>query len=85
MEARIFAQSRSPTLTSAHWNLIKRKPELPFVVAVLTRPSSEDIAGETRKTNVYKDNWFDLLAINHLSKSLQAVTGSSTFVPWWYL
>ncbi|KAK7245420.1 hypothetical protein RIF29_40266 [Crotalaria pallida] len=75
MEARIFVQNNSPILTSAHWKQIKHKPQHPSVVAVLTRPSSDDIAGETRKTNVYKDNFFDLLAINHLSKSFQAASG----------
>ncbi|CAL0310365.1 unnamed protein product [Lupinus luteus] len=79
MEARFFAQNKSQTLTSAHWNkLIKCKPQHPVIVAVLTRPSSSDgIAGEARKINVYKDNFFDLLAINHLSKSVQAATGFS--------
>lgn len=31
------------------------------------------------KTNVYKDNWFDRLAINHLSKSVQEATGSQSY------
>ncbi|CAJ1903175.1 unnamed protein product [Sphenostylis stenocarpa] len=33
--------------------------------------------GETRKTNAYKDNLFDRLAIRHLSKSVQEATGLS--------
>lgn len=78
MEANVFRHNMisTPTLT------IKCKPEhRSSVVAVLSfrRPNSDDnnnITGETRKTNVYKDNWFDRLAINHLSKSLQAATGS---------
>ncbi|XP_019455085.1 PREDICTED: beta-carotene isomerase D27, chloroplastic-like [Lupinus angustifolius] len=80
MEARFFAQNKSQILTSAHWNKVnKYKPQNPFIVAVLTRPSSssDDIAGQTRKINVYKDNFFDLLAINHLSKTVQASTGFS--------
>ncbi|KAJ1385531.1 hypothetical protein SESBI_41596 [Sesbania bispinosa] len=75
----MFAQSMSPTLTLAHWKM-RRKPEHPYVVGVLTRPTDNNISGEKetlRKTNVYKDNWFDNLAINHLSKSLQAATGLS--------
>ncbi|XP_061338139.1 beta-carotene isomerase D27, chloroplastic-like [Gastrolobium bilobum] len=75
MDARMVAQSQSPTLTLVHRNL-RLKPKHPSVVAVLTRPT-DDIAGETRKTNVYKDKWFDHLAINHLSKSVQASSGLS--------
>lgn len=70
----MIAHSNSLTLTSSHWKL-RHKPERAFVVGVLTRPA-ENIAEETRNTNVYKDNWFDHLAINHLSKSVQASTGS---------
>ncbi|KAF7818372.1 beta-carotene isomerase D27, chloroplastic-like [Senna tora] len=76
MEAKILTLSRSPTpttLTSAHWKL-KRKPAYPHVVGVLTRPA-DDTTEETRKTNVYKDNWFDRLAINHLSKNVQETSG----------
>lgn len=76
MDAKFVARSRSPTLTSAHWKL-KRKAKQPCVVGVLTRPA-DDITGETKNT-VYKDNWFDHLAINHLSRSLQAATGSFPF------
>ena len=77
MEAKFFAYNKNPTLTSAHWKVIKRKPEPPSVVAVLTRPSDDIAAREATKTNpVYKDKWFDRLAINHLSKSVQAAIGS---------
>ncbi|XP_057438613.1 beta-carotene isomerase D27, chloroplastic [Lotus japonicus] len=73
------------TPTSPLWKLIKHKPQhRPCVVAVLRNPLS-DIAGAARKTigesdspmktNIYKDNWFDRLAINHLSKSVQEATG----------
>lgn len=74
----MIARSTSPTpIALAQWKL-KRKPEHTCVVGVLTRPSADDIAGEilVGKTNAYKDNWFDKLAINHLSKSVQAATGS---------
>ncbi|KAK7355857.1 hypothetical protein VNO80_15121 [Phaseolus coccineus] len=69
MDAKLVALCRSPTLTSAHW-----KPKYPCVVAVLPRPADE-ISGETRKTNVYKDTFFDHIAINHMSKCLQEATG----------
>jgi len=71
MDAKLVAQCRiSPTLTSSHW-----KPKYPCVVAVL------DISGETRKTNVYKDTFFDHIAINHVSKCLQEATGSGVSFP----
>ncbi|XP_020990681.2 beta-carotene isomerase D27, chloroplastic-like [Arachis duranensis] len=67
--------NNSLTLTSPYqWMMkLKHKSKSPFVVGVLARPA-ENIAQET---NVYKDNWFDHLAINHLSKSVQASTGHS--------
>ncbi|XP_019453126.1 PREDICTED: beta-carotene isomerase D27, chloroplastic-like isoform X2 [Lupinus angustifolius] len=72
MEANILAQSRIPTLCLAQWKL-GRKSKQPCVVGVLTRP----VTGEAAETNVYKDSWFDHIAINHLSKSVQAATGLS--------
>ncbi|XP_061369092.1 beta-carotene isomerase D27, chloroplastic-like isoform X2 [Gastrolobium bilobum] len=76
MESNFFSQNRISTPTSAQWKLIKHRPEHPSVVAVL-RGFSNDIREETRKANAYKDNWFDRLAINYLSKSVQATTGLS--------
>lgn len=70
----MIARSTSPApIALAQWKL-KRKPEHTCVVGVLTRPSAGEIL--VGKTNAYKDNWFDKLAINHLSKSVQAATGS---------
>ncbi|KAL1329707.1 beta-carotene isomerase D27, chloroplastic [Arachis hypogaea] len=63
------------TLTSPYqWMMkLKHKSKSPFVVGVLARPAENN----AQETNVYKDNWFDHLAINHLSKSVQASTGHS--------
>ncbi|KAE9589181.1 putative beta-carotene isomerase [Lupinus albus] len=72
MEPNVLAQSRSSTLCLAQWKLT-RKSKQPCVVGVLTRPAT----GEAAETNVYKDSWFDHIAINHLSKSIQAATGLS--------
>ncbi|KOM35081.1 hypothetical protein LR48_Vigan02g123100 [Vigna angularis] len=69
MEAKLVAQCKTPTLISPHW-----KPKSPCVVAVLARPAA-DVSGQTRKTNVYKDSFFDHIAINHMSKCLQEATG----------
>lgn len=79
MEANVLRKNMISTLTSTHYDLFKHKPQHPpSIVCVLKRPSNHDIPNETTKhsTNVYKDSWFDLLAINHLSKSVQAATGS---------
>ncbi|KAK7345873.1 hypothetical protein VNO77_16486 [Canavalia gladiata] len=69
MDAKMVAQCRSTTLTLCHW-----KQKHPSVVGMLTRPAFNN-AGETGKTNVYKDNLFDHIAINHLSKCVQVETG----------
>ncbi|XP_058746021.1 beta-carotene isomerase D27, chloroplastic [Vicia villosa] len=72
MDAKMITHNMSLTPTLAHWNL-RLKPKPTFVVGVLARPTEETLS----KTHVYKDNWFDKLAINHLSKSVQAATGIS--------
>ncbi|WJX78932.1 Beta-carotene isomerase d27 [Trifolium repens] len=82
MEANVFRQqNKISTLTSTHYNLIKHKPQYPpYIVSVLKKPSNYNITEEittNSTTNVYKDNWFDLIAINHLSKTIQAATGLS--------
>ncbi|KAK7285284.1 hypothetical protein RJT34_20049 [Clitoria ternatea] len=68
----------SSLCTSGQWkSFMKCKPQHPSMVAMLRRPSSINITREATKTNTYKDNLFDRLAINHLSKSVQAATGLS--------
>ncbi|XP_004495151.1 beta-carotene isomerase D27, chloroplastic [Cicer arietinum] len=77
MDAKMISHKINPTPTIAHSKPRLIKPKQNFVVGVLARPS-DNIGEETlKKTNVYKDNWFDKLAINHLSKSVQAATGIS--------
>lgn len=79
MDAKMISHKINPTPTIAHSKPRLIKPKQNFVVGVLARPS-DNIGEETlKKTNVYKDNWFDKLAINHLSKSVQAATGSFFF------
>jgi beta-carotene isomerase len=76
MDAKMIAHNISLTPTLSQWRSLRLKPKHTFVVGVLARPS-DNIAEETlKKTNVYNDNWFDKLAINHLSKSVQAATGN---------
>ncbi|XWS46898.1 hypothetical protein CRYUN_Cryun14cG0107500 [Craigia yunnanensis] len=87
MEAKLLPQSRSHMATALR--RIHKRGCSP-ILAVLAR-SAENIAGITEKliikpaesktfevaekTSVHYDNWFDLMAINHLSQSLQAATG----------
>ncbi|KAL2320997.1 hypothetical protein Fmac_029966 [Flemingia macrophylla] len=71
MDANCYMLNNGSPLCS---NPIKRKPQHPSVVAMLRTTPSDNVA---TKTNAYKDNLFDLLAINHLSKNVQAATGFS--------
>ncbi|XVE77839.1 hypothetical protein DITRI_Ditri13aG0095300 [Diplodiscus trichospermus] len=82
MEAKLPPHSRSPMAMASR--RIHKRGGCP-VLAVLARPG-ENVAGITeskafevekmpKKTSVHNDNWFDLMAINHLSQSLQASTG----------
>ncbi|XVE77838.1 hypothetical protein DITRI_Ditri13aG0095200 [Diplodiscus trichospermus] len=79
MEAKLLPHSRSP-MAMASRRIHKRGSSA--VLAVLARPGenvariAESKAFEVaQKTSVHNDNLFDLMAINHLSQSIQAVTG----------
>ncbi|KAK8674485.1 hypothetical protein V6N13_112774 [Hibiscus sabdariffa] len=83
MEAKLILQSRSPTATSSRRVEGRRcRP----VRSVLARPTENFVTERLRLkmlkpvdteagTSVHNDNWFDLLAINYLSETLQAATG----------
>ncbi|KAK3036884.1 hypothetical protein RJ639_031502 [Escallonia herrerae] len=50
----------------------------PLVLAVLTRPTDNaerSLTATTSTKTVYSDNWFDRLAIHHLSQSVQDAIG----------
>ncbi|KDP21385.1 hypothetical protein JCGZ_21856 [Jatropha curcas] len=87
MEASFLSQNKSPTphlpLTRHH---LKQNP-FP-ILAVLDSPPANFRGLKEKKGSqpacnlmelpqkaVYNDNWFDQLAINHLSRSVQAATG----------
>ncbi|KAG2713504.1 hypothetical protein I3843_04G169800 [Carya illinoinensis] len=73
-------RSSLSTVVRRRNNTIRKPPACSdsVVAAVLTtRPKesiAEELAGKS-SISVYKDNWFDLVAINHLSQSVQAATG----------
>lgn len=74
MEAKLLQHSWSPRATFARRRYPCKRMWSP-VVAVLTTPM-EIITEEARKTTSgYNDNWFEQIAINHLSRSVQAATG----------
>ncbi|KAI9180643.1 hypothetical protein LWI28_006882 [Acer negundo] len=87
MEAKLVPQNRSVLTALAAG---RRRPiRKPGIVAVLTsgagRISTDQSSNGRRSTTgtattltertVYNDNWFDRIAINHLSQSVQAATG----------
>lgn len=46
----------------------------PRIVSAMTSPT-QNVENITTLKTEYKDNWFDSIAINHLSKSVQETTG----------
>ncbi|KAK9161360.1 hypothetical protein Syun_007701 [Stephania yunnanensis] len=57
-----------------------RRPQRMATQAVPTRPSYkyQSIRSSTDTITVYNDSWFDLIAIDYLSKNIQASTGIKT-------
>eukprot|EP00257_Ricinus_communis_P017414 XP_015575846.2 beta-carotene isomerase D27, chloroplastic [Ricinus communis] len=85
MEAIIFPQNRGP-IPSQPLPRQTNRLNKSRIFAVLTKPtenisgvkekkSSDNLPGLTSKISIYRDSWFDQLAINHLSQSVQAATG----------
>ncbi|KAA8550812.1 hypothetical protein F0562_002496 [Nyssa sinensis] len=74
----LVVQNKSPFSNWACRRHMQKPPKHSFsTVAVLTRPT--DNAERVTKSNsstVYKDSWFDRIAINHISQNLQTTTGS---------
>lgn len=81
MDAKVAIQHACSFITLQNHNprTHKRRPKhSPFVLAVIskapakvTEPSTSSVSN-----NVYNDNWFDRIAIDHLSQSLQKSAGS---------
>lgn len=88
MEAKLLPQTyRTPfisTVLALRRHRVRIiKPERSCVVAVLARPAETRNAkpkqlerkAEVVQKTVYNDSWFDQIAINHLSQSVQDATG----------
>ncbi|KAM7521646.1 hypothetical protein LguiA_011548 [Lonicera macranthoides] len=78
MEANVVLQNKSLFLTHTKYrrDIIKQKPKYsPCIIAVLTTPTKDNNSISTSSKTVYKDGWFNRLAINHLSRSVQAAIG----------
>lgn len=74
MDARLVQHVTSPTLPRMHQRNMQRHRYAPRIVAVMTRPTENLERLATTKTE-YNDNWFDRIAINHLSRSVQETIG----------
>jgi len=82
MDAKFLLHTSSPFSSFAHRRYTCKPPVCsPPILAVLTTPA-ETITQEATKTTsvIYNDNWFDQLAINHLSRSVQAASGLCIYI-----
>ncbi|CAA2974234.1 beta-carotene isomerase D27, chloroplastic-like isoform X2 [Olea europaea var. sylvestris] len=75
MVAMLVHQCISPLPARVDRRNMQKPRHYPFISYVLTKPRTCTEITSDESKNVYKDNWFDLLAINHISKSFQASTG----------
>ncbi|GLT42411.1 hypothetical protein SLA2020_164120 [Shorea laevis] len=80
MDAKLLPQSCSFLMTLSPRHVHKQRCSPVHAVQVRPRdmPSLKPVEtspGIGIETGVYKDSWFDLLAINHLSRNLQATAG----------
>ncbi|KAL2535710.1 Beta-carotene isomerase D27 [Forsythia ovata] len=75
MVVTLVNQSRSPLPPRVDRRNMHKPRHSPFISYVLTKPTTNIETSTDESKNVYKDNWYDRLAINHISKNLQASTG----------
>lgn len=81
MEAKLAAMKHlmSPGV-SRRDNMPNRRYSPYNILSVMAKPTNTSLTTSNGASDYYKDNWFDRIAINHLSNSLQATIGNS-FVP----
>lgn len=89
MEAKLLPQTyRTPFISTVLAPRRHRVRITSCVVAVLARPAETRNAkpkqlerkAEVVQKTVYNDSWFDQIAINHLSQSVQDATGLSIYL-----
>ncbi|CAI9781223.1 unnamed protein product [Fraxinus pennsylvanica] len=75
MVAMLVHQCISPLSAQVDRRNMQKPRHYPSISYVLTKPTTSTEITSDESKNLYKDNWFDRLAINHISKSFQASTG----------
>lgn len=76
MDLRVIQDTTVILPTMMNNNKMKLRRKNILCVGVLTRSAEGEVIEETRKTKtVYTDNWFDKIAIDHLSQAVQATSG----------
>ncbi|CAI9785699.1 unnamed protein product [Fraxinus pennsylvanica] len=75
MVAALVHQCISPLPARFNRRNMQKLSHYPIISYVLTKTTTNTKTSTDDSKNVYKDNWFDLLAINHISRNLQASIG----------
>ncbi|XP_042515692.1 beta-carotene isomerase D27, chloroplastic [Macadamia integrifolia] len=76
MEAKLVSQHIIVSSIIRGGQKVRRKKESsPVIVGVLLARPADTISKSTDPGIAYKDTWFDLIAINYLSQTLQSTTG----------
>ena len=73
MDAKLVTQHRSHVWAGKRG--MHKPRSSPSILAVLARPA-DNLTLVKETPSLLTDNWFDRIAINHLSQSVQATTGS---------
>ncbi|XP_058209175.1 beta-carotene isomerase D27, chloroplastic [Rhododendron vialii] len=75
MEGRLVMHNIIPFSTQACRRDLNRGKQCLSIVSVLTQPVNDQVGKLSSSKAVYKDNFFELVAINYISKIVQASTG----------
>lgn len=81
MEGRLVMHNIIPFSTQARRRDLNRGKQCLSIVSVLTQPVNDQVGKLSSSKPVYKDNFFELVAINYISKIVQAsFHGFASFV-----
>ncbi|KAI8574491.1 hypothetical protein RHMOL_Rhmol01G0358200 [Rhododendron molle] len=75
MEGRLVMHNIIPFSTQARRRDLNRGKQCLSIVSVLTQPVNDQVGKLSSSKPVYKDNFFELVAINYISKIVQSSTG----------